>query len=251
MKFQPFKICSSLAGLALLSLSLFFLCVFSCVGLFPKAAFGLPATEIDSITQHLDEHKQVLTPIAKAITFSESESYRQDFADACKKGREAIDKSVAEGKGKSLAIVSDLDETLLDNRPFFETIKDKTEDQISWTAFEEWQKKCQAKPLKPTQELLAYARSKGVAIFFVTGRMERLRRITIENLVKYGIAYDGLYMRANGDEQDASKMKSAYRNQIEGMGFEIVVNIGDQYSDLWGGHSRDCEKLPNKIYFIR
>jgi 5'-nucleotidase (lipoprotein e(P4) family) len=214
-------------------------------------ALGLPAAEIESVTQHLDEHKQVLTPIAEGITFSQGSTYHHDFAQAVRSGRLAIDKALAADKGKSLAIVSDLDETLLDNRPFFETIKNKSEDDISWEAFEEWQKTGRATPLKPTQDLLAYARSKGVAVFFVTGRMERLRRVTIENLLKHGIAYDGLYMRANGDDQNASTMKSAYRKQIEDMGFEIVVNIGDQYSDLCGGHAVDCEKLPNKIYFIR
>jgi 5'-nucleotidase (lipoprotein e(P4) family) len=214
-------------------------------------AQAMPAAELDPIVKGLDEHKQVLTPIAEAITFSRGPAYQHDFDAACQSGRQAIDKALATRKGESLAIVSDLDETLLDNRPFFETIKSKSEDQISWDDFEKWQTKCQAKPLKPTEDMLAYARSKGVAIFFVTGRMERLRRVTIENLLHYGIAYDGIYMRANGDEQDASKMKSAYRKQIEDMGFEIVVNIGDQYSDLWGGHSIDCEKLPNKLYFIR
>jgi len=213
-------------------------------------ALGLPSAEIESLTKHLDAHKQVLTPIAKALTFSHTKAYDEDFQSACQSGHEAIDKALASGSGKSLAIVSDLDETLLDNRPFFEKIESKSEDQISWDDFESWQKTVKAKPLKPTEDLLAYARSKGVAVFFVTGRMERLRRVTIENLLKYGIAYDGLYMRANGDEQDASTMKSAYRKQIEDMGFEIVVNIGDQYSDLQGGHGLDCEKLPNKIYFI-
>jgi predicted secreted acid phosphatase len=148
-------------------------------------------------------------------------------------------------------VVSDLDETLLDNRPFFDGCADKEESQINWDSFEDWQKKSSARPLKYTEEMLAYARSKGLAVFFITGRMERLRRPTIENLIRYGIAYDGLYMRANGDQQNASTMKAAYRKQIEDMGFKIVVNIGDQYSDLSGGHSLDCEKLPNKIYFIR
>ena len=216
-----------------------------------QPVLAMPASEIESITRKLDEHKQVMTPIASAIKFSQGDSYNLDFDQACKKGRAAVDRALAEGKGKSLAIVSDLDETLLDNRPFFETIKNESEDQISWKDFEEWQKTGRAKPLKPTQDLLAYARSKGVAVFFITGRMERLRRVTIENLLRYGIAYDGMYMRKDGDGQNASTMKSAYRKEIEAMGFEIVVNIGDQYSDLWGGHSIDCEKLPNKIYFIR
>lgn len=221
------------------------------------AGQALPAADIDSIVQKIDAGKQVLTPIEKGIEYCDEKEYREKFARACADGRKAIDRALEANKNKddaartNLAIVSDLDETLLDNRPFFKTIKNESEAQIDWRAFENWQKTCQAQPLKPTLELLSYARSKGVAIFFVTGRMERLRRQTIQNLVKHGIAYDGLYMRANGDEQSASTMKSAYRKQIEDMGFEIVVNIGDQYSDLLGGHSVDCEKLPNKIYYIR
>lgn len=35
------------------------------------------------------------------------------------------------------------------------------------------------------------------------------------------------------------------------MGFKIVVNIGDQVSDLVGGYALDCEKLPNKMYFVK
>jgi hypothetical protein len=35
------------------------------------------------------------------------------------------------------------------------------------------------------------------------------------------------------------------------MGFKIVVNIGDQDSDLAGGFALDGEKLPNKLYFVQ
>ena len=218
---------------------------------------AMPAEKLADIASHLDEHLEVqtVTPIGKAVAYSHSKEYRETFAAACDEARLAIEQALTKSKSaggrQNLAIVSDLDETLLDNRPFFDTCADKNEAQISWDAFEDWQKKSIADPLKPTRELLAYARSKGLAVFFVTGRMEHLRRATIQNLITHGIAYDGLYMRADGDEQSAVTMKSAYRKQIEAMGFHVVANIGDQYSDLAGGYSLDCEKLPNKIYFIR
>jgi len=234
-----------------------FLCALALGGLCFTAAWAVPAAEMDSLLGQVDAAKQTLSPIQKGIEYCSDKEYKARFAAACEDGRKAVDRALEENKNKtgsekaSLAIVSDLDETLLDNRPFFETIKGQNEDQIDWSAFENWQKTGQAETLKPTRDLLSYARGKGVAIFFITGRMERLRRVTIDNLLKHGIAYDGLYMRANGDEQSASTMKSAFRKQIEDMGFKVVVNIGDQYSDLAGGHSIDCEKLPNKIYYIR
>ena len=239
--------------------ALAFMCLAGLVGLADQLepVSAIPSAELESLVSHVDPNKQTLSPIQKGIDYTSDKEYKDRFAAACNDGHKAVDRALEENKNKSgaekasLAIVSDLDETLLDNRPFFETIKGQNEDQIDWGAFENWQKTCQSQPLKPTKELLEYARSRGVAIFFVTGRMERLRRVTIENLLKHGIAYDGLYMRANGNEQNASSMKSAYRKQIEDMGFKIVVNIGDQYSDLAGGYSTDCEKLPNKIYYIR
>ena len=36
----------------------------------------------------------------------------------------------------------------------------------------------------------------------------------------------------------------------EELGFTILVNVGDQDSDLAGGHARKAFKLPNPMYFI-
>lgn len=194
-----------------------------------------------------------LPPIKEALAFSYSKAAQKEFDDAVAGGKKAIDKALAEHKDKktSLCVVSDIDETLLDNRPFIEREVAKNAKDVNWGAFEAWVNEGTAKPLKPTAELLAYARKKGLAVFLVTGRIEKLRRPTISNLINYGIAYDGLYLRPNDDKSSAVPLKTAYRKQIEAMGYEIVVNIGDQLSDLAGGHAVDCEKLPNKMYYIK
>ena len=77
-----------------------------------------------------------------------------------------------------------------------------------------------------------------------------MRADTIANLVKRQVAYDGLLMRKEGDRGGAESVKVPLREEVEKMGFTIVVNIGDQWSDLAGGHAIDCEKLPNKIYLV-
>jgi len=119
-----------------------------------------------------------------------------------------------------------------------------------WDEFEGVVRSSEAPPIKPTYDFLKWARRHGFALFFVTGRPEKDRTPTVLNLLLHQIPYDGLYCRENGNHEPAVNYKSRIRESIEKMGFTIVVNIGDQYSDLAGGHALDCEKLPNKMSYI-
>jgi len=183
------------------------------------------------------------------IDFSKTAQYKKETDKAIEDAYAACKKFLSEkesGKAKGRpAIVSDLDETLIDNRPHFEATP-----KFNWPAFETWIKKADAPLLPRTAEFLQWARKRGFAVFFVTGRREGLRADTIANLIKRDVAYDGLLMRKDGDRGTAESVKIPLRESIEKMGFTIVVNIGDQWSDLKGGHAVDCEKLPNKIYLV-
>jgi hypothetical protein len=44
--------------------------------------------------------------------------------------------------------------------------------------------------------------------------------------------------------------KSATRAHIEALGYDIVANFGDQYSDFAGGHADRTFKMPNPNYFL-
>lgn len=191
--------------------------------------------------------------LADGLKFSYTSEAAKEFSQAVKTGRDFIDKYIRENPDKagSLALVSDIDETILDNRPFMQEKVATSPKEVEWTGWEDWLNQAKCAPLKSSCELLKYARSKGVAVFLITGRQEHLRHCTITNLIKHGIAYDGLYMRKDHDKTDAAKMKSEYRKAIEAMGYTIIVNIGDQQSDLTGGYALSNEKLPNKMYFIK
>ena len=83
------------------------------------------------------------------------------------------------------------------------------------------------------------------------GRFEKERLATTENLIQKKVSYDALYMRTLEDTGSAITYKSAVRKKIHDQGFNVLVNIGDQWSDLLGGCCLiDCEKLPNRIYYI-
>lgn len=179
---------------------------------------------------------------AAGLAFSKSAEYRREFKRAIAEARAALAKSQG---ASGVAIVSDIDETIIDNREGLARRQDFDREE-----FFKYMAEAKAPLLKPTADLLSWARKRGYAVFFVTGRRESLRRATIENLVRNGVAYDGLYMRADGDKSPAEAVKVPLREAIEKMGFRIVLNIGDQYSDLTGGHGQECVKLPNRMYFV-
>lgn len=210
-------------------------------------AWAAVKDETTKETESADELKN-------GLKYSHSAGYQKEFSAAVKKGRDFIEKYLKENKNidpSSLAVVSDIDETILDNRAYMEEKAKAAVKAVDWSGWEDWMAKAEAKPLPQSIALLKFARSKGIAVFLITGRQEHMRRATIANLIKAGIVYDGLYMRKDHDRTAASQIKPEYRKQIEDMGYKILVNIGDQESDLSGGYSLSAEKLPNKMYTIK
>jgi hypothetical protein len=51
-------------------------------------------------------------------------------------------------------------------------------------------------------------------------------------------------------ENSVIPFKSGARKEIEEKGHTIIVNVGDQYSDLAGGYSERVFKLPDPFYYI-
>jgi hypothetical protein len=103
--------------------------------------------------------------------------------------------------------------------------------------------------IAPTLDLYRYARSKGVQAFFITGRPDVVRAPTESNLKAVG--YDqGYTLITKPSGLETVPYKSGERAKIEEQGYMILINVGDQDSDLAGGHARRAFKLPNPMYFI-
>jgi hypothetical protein len=104
--------------------------------------------------------------------------------------------------------------------------------------------------IAPTLALYKDARARGVAVFFVTGRPSLIDAATQSNLrsVGYAQGWDGLQYKPA--DQGTEAFKAGARAAIEARGYDILVNMGDQESDLDGGHADRAFKLPNPYYFI-
>lgn len=111
-------------------------------------------------------------------------------------------------------------------------------------------------------DVVKWARSHGYSIFYITGRPEAQRAATAGNLGKVGYdvpATDHLFLKnaANppsylpcGSTCNTIEYKSGTRAHIESLGYDVVADIGDQYSDLSGGHTDKTFKMPNPMYFL-
>jgi acid phosphatase len=102
----------------------------------------------------------------------------------------------------------------------------------------------------PTRSLYRAARRHGVTVFFVTGRHPAMRGPTLRNLRRQG--YTGtlhVVLRTGGGSNAAFKTRA--RRGLERRGYRILMDVGDQRSDLSGGHARRTVKLPNPMYVTR
>lgn len=99
---------------------------------------------------------------------------------------------------------------------------------------------------QPVLEVAEYAQEHGVDLFFVTARPGIIYAPTEYNLEKVGYEVDGLYVRGFLDLfKDVAAYKTAQRVDIESKGYTIIANIGNNTTDLSGGHAEKTYKLPD------
>ncbi|MFD7279632.1 HAD family acid phosphatase [Streptomyces sp. NPDC059862] len=99
---------------------------------------------------------------------------------------------------------------------------------------------------QPVLEVAEYAQEHGVDLFFVTARPGIIYAPTEYNLEKVGYEVDGLYVRGFLDLfKDVAAYKTAQRVNIESKGYTIIANIGNNTTDLSGGHAEKTYKLPD------
>ncbi|MDX1900369.1 MAG: HAD family acid phosphatase [Gammaproteobacteria bacterium] len=185
---------------------------------------------------------------ATVVRYHDSGEYLKDQRAVIDQGLCYLKTKVEAGQtGKKLAIVLDIDETALTNYPNMLKIGfGGTLPEI--IAAEELG---DDPVIAPTLELYQYAKQHNVAVFFVTGRHEDERAPTEKNLLADGYKdWNKLILRSKDDHTPVSIWKAQTRAAIEKAGYDIVLNIGDQKSDLRGGYADLPLKLPNPFYLI-
>jgi acid phosphatase len=151
---------------------------------------------------------------------------------------------------EKLALVLDIDETTLSN---YEEMN-KADFAYDSNVFNAWVNSGKAPAIPGTLRLYTEAQRLGVSVIFITGRPDQQRAVTERNLHTQGFQdWQQLILRpAAQASATALVYKSAERAAIAAEGYRIVLNVGDQWSDLKGTPEAEFSvKYPDPYYFIQ
>ena len=181
------------------------------------------------------------------VDYVRSGQYDREIVDVVKAAHDWVETRTASPKsGEKLAAIFDIDETSLSGLSEMAQC-----DFCSPSARSSIFPPGRLTAIKPVLDLYNFAKSKGVAMFFLTGRYETGREIATSNLTAAGYAgWTDILFRPNANSQTAALMKAGVRKTVEQKGYKIILNIGDQLSDLAGGYSERTYKLPDPFYFV-
>jgi acid phosphatase len=186
--------------------------------------------------------------VARLIGYHDSGGYEWRIREVANAAREYLQARAGNASPQDkLAAVFDIDETALSN---WHAMADCG--FCSYTIEAKLYPIDHDPAIPPVLELFNAAKKLGVAVFFLTGRPNAQRDLTIKNLNEVGYsAWTDLLMRPEGDHSPARVFKPQARRQIEDKGYHIILNIGDQASDLAGCCAERVFKLPNPFYLVQ
>jgi predicted secreted acid phosphatase len=195
---------------------------------------------------NLDPHKQELR------AYIESGSYAKRIAEVALVANKYLVKRIERGAkpGRKLAIVFDIDETVVSNLPHI-LAQDFGYMPKNWTA---WVAAGRAPAIIPVQTIYETAVRGKIDIFFISGRKEEDRASTERNLREVGYeTWTKVFLLPPPSDEVTMTLrgfKIDTRRKLEQDGYVIIANIGDQNSDLVGGYAERFFKLPNPFYLM-
>jgi hypothetical protein len=183
---------------------------------------------------------------ARAFMLRQARALREKRKRRCsQKGSKKTSRGAASCSPLKLAIVLDIDETSLSNYQ-----------QLNMNNFGNATAALavaavggSSPAIAPTLDLYRQARSDGISVFAITGRPAAIETQTRQNLNTAGYTdLSGIFFKPTAEP--VIPFKSGQRAALEAQGYRIIANVGDQESDLAGGHADRSFKLPNPFYFI-
>jgi predicted secreted acid phosphatase len=209
-----------------------------CMGF--SSAYGTSIETKDISEQQLQQIKQ----------YYHSGSYFKEIEQKLADAIPYLELQLQHPRANRLAIVFDIDETALSNFKDMERLS-FTRNVIALTGAV---MQANAEVIPSVLALYQYALAKKIAVFFISSRPNtpEFVDITVKNLKRVG--YDNwteIYLKPiNREELSVQEFKTTTRRNISLLGYDIVLNVGDQEADLEGGFAEANVKIPNPFYGV-
>jgi acid phosphatase len=186
-------------------------------------------------------------------TYVASGEYGRDVAKVAAEANRYLTRRIPKGIPKSaknarkMAVVFDIDETTLSNVRHIQS-QDYGYLPKVWDA---WVAEAQATAIYPVQAVYQTAVNAGIDVFFITGRTPEQAAATEKNLREVGYeTWTKIFYKPADWAQSTRGFKTETRRQLTAEGYLIILNVGDQASDLLGGYAEKTFKVPNPLYIV-
>ena len=155
-----------------------------------------------------------------------SAEYKALCLQAYNAAKNKLDIELSKNIDETLAIVADIDETILNNTPYNEMLikENASFNQENWS---DWVNKKIATAVPGSLDFFNYADSKGVEIIYLSNRRVENYEPTKENLISLGFPFKEstqMLLRTNSRDKDER------RKSIEN--YNIIMFIGDNLGDF-------------------
>ena len=137
-----------------------------------------------------------------------------------------IDKALTSSSEKPLAIVADIDETVLNNLPYNEMLIE-TGGSFTQKTWSEWVNKEEATPIPGALDFFNYVENQDIEIIYLSNRRVENYEPTKANLISVGFPFDDETIMLLRDKDGN---KESRRQQLSS--FNIVLLLGDNLSDF-------------------
>jgi 5'-nucleotidase (lipoprotein e(P4) family) len=166
-------------------------------------------------------------PVWGAVWQQRAAEYKALCFQAYNTARLQLDRLLTQPHDKPLAVVTDIDETVLDNSPYtlHRALLDSGYSEAAWLA---WTARSACDTVPGALSFLQYAAARKVQVFYISNRLEAERTATLQNLQRWNFPdadNDHLLLKqtTSGKEE---------RRQTVAKQYDILLLMGDNLSDF-------------------
>lgn len=186
---------------------------------------------------------------AAIVTYYDTGKYEEEIKSIATEAENYINRILKSGRYNKPAIIFDIDDTLLNNYPFYQ----RTGFRFSSSTWKQWVNIGEIPSIKAMHGLFLTYVDK-IDVFIITGRSVFQRAQTIRNLKSQG--YDGWKNIFFKEEWDRGLSAKQYKYRIlkqivEKDKYQFIANFGDQESDFAYPINGRNFKLPNYLYITK
>ncbi|MFM2482991.1 5'-nucleotidase, lipoprotein e(P4) family [Celerinatantimonas sp. YJH-8] len=178
-------------------------------------------------TKQVSDHDLNQQQLSGLLWMQRAAEYRALCYQAFNIAHERVNQALNQDHDKPLAVIVDIDETVLNNTPYQAWLLDQ-DHGFSNQSWHRWVKSAQATAIPGALGFLNYVSENGIQVFYITNRQDSEKQPTLTNLKQLGFPNadaSHLLMRTTTSNKGARRY-SVHRQ------FDIAVYLGDNLADF-------------------